>query len=82
MEKKVTLVTRDDLQRVLDKAKTKKDGVYSYNNMPYFVKDNSLRLIGEYNKVYEWSYGFLVSLGTIENHYKLKDEIKRLSKFI
>jgi hypothetical protein len=68
------------LHALMERAKEKPDGVWSYQGHPYAIKDGHVQLIGDFDKVLQVSYGFLVNRGTVENHYRLKDEIKRLYK--
>lgn len=67
----------DVYNALVDKAKTKKDGVYSYRGMYYAVKN--CRLVGHcdyYGNVFENAYGFNVVKGKARNKYEGRDVLK------
>ena len=47
------------LTEVLKKVKTKKDGIYSFRECLYRVRDNKLWLVYDGECFLEWSFGFL-----------------------
>lgn len=75
-------IHQDDFNKLKEKAKLKKDGVFSYQGLwEYGVKNNRLRFLGHKfsGEVYEVSHGWLVSIGKVES-YKLTEELKKLIK--
>lgn len=73
---------QDDLNKIIEKSKAKKNGIYVYGSYYYCVIDTHCRLLGEKptGKIYQFAYGFLSPLGSCEPWYKIKDELKRLMK--
>lgn len=47
------------LTEVLKKVKTKKDGIYSFRECVYRVRDNKLWLVYDRENFLEWCFGFL-----------------------
>jgi len=53
----------DDANLIIDKAKTKKNGVYSFRGYMYVVKDNSFVGFSDYfGNIYQRAGNFNVSL--------------------
>ena len=65
---------------IIEKSKTKKDGVYSYKGFKYAVKDNKFVLFADYfGNISQTAGNFNVSLGKVERYESIK-ELKRLLK--
>ena len=64
---------------LVDRAKTKNNGVYSYEHTKYAVKDNNLVFISDRGRISQVCYGMLIELGTIESWNEV-GELKRLLK--
>ena len=73
----------EELKYIIEKSKTKKDGIYLKSPYFYYVKNNKPVLFA--NKISgvieQFCYGFLSTLGKVEV-YNIKNELKRLSKDI
>lgn len=68
----------DEHNVLIDKAKTRKDGVYTYRGYDFVVKNNNFIGYSDYfGNIYQISYSFHVSLGKVERLNR-KDELKRL----
>ena len=61
-----------ELQTIVQRSTTKKDGVYSYNGIKYRVIDEYPKFIAQHNKIYEYSHGFLVEIGNYDYDSKTK----------
>lgn len=71
------------MNKLLEKGNKKtKDGVYSYEGYPYAVINNKVRFVGDFNKIYEISFGFCVIIWSSQEHWKTKTKIKELFKTI
>lgn len=68
-----------EINLLIAKAKSKKDGVYTKGFYRYAVKDGYLVLIGNSisGELQQLCYGFLVNIGTTER-YNVQKELKRL----
>jgi len=65
---------------LIDKAKTRKDGVYSYQQYLYVVNDNGLIAFSDYHGNCYSCYGaFNVSIGKVER-YNRRKELGKLLK--
>jgi len=62
------MMTNDMLKKILQKSKTKKDGVYSLNGFSYMLCNGDL-FIGEGITIYQYCYGFLSPVNKIDNFY-------------
>lgn len=71
----------EQLQKIINKSKTKNDGVYKSDGYYYVVKDNHLRFYAnEYTgDIHERAFGFSVSIGNVKP-YELKKKLKELLK--
>lgn len=75
----------EELDKLIEKAKTKEDGVYAAFGMYYYgVKDNYLHLIGNRytGEVLQLAYGFLCVVAPCNNKLKLKTELKERLKSV
>jgi hypothetical protein len=70
------MITTDKLNTIIEKAKTKKDGVYSHNGTAYLVINNHIRAFTSYPNVYELVYGFSVNIGTYKECWDDKKTLK------
>jgi len=69
--------------QIIEKAKTKKDGVYSFKGFKYAVKDNNFVLFADYfGNLYQRAGNFNASLGKVKEKYNKTKELKRLLKEI
>lgn len=71
---------RTDLEKIIEKAKVKKDGVYSYNGIAYSVKDNRVWLLTDGYSCWQFSFGFLASLGSLPPHKNRKKYLQNIMK--
>lgn len=55
--------TIDNINLIHDKAKTKKDGVYSFRGLLYRVKNGRFTHFSHYHEIFERTGNFNVSLG-------------------
>ncbi|AUR86353.1 hypothetical protein NVP1084O_146 [Vibrio phage 1.084.O._10N.261.49.F5] len=69
--------TIENVNKVIEKAKTKNDGVFTYRGLIYKVKGNRVRHLAAYGSLYELSYGFLCAIGKYDH---FKDDPKKLLK--
>jgi len=67
-------VKQELFKKIRDKAKLKNDGVYSLSGHKYAVKEGHVVFISDYKKIYQYSQGFLVSIGKVE----IYDVVKKL----
>lgn len=74
------IVNRKKFDKIMERSKTKSDGVYSCGGISYYVKNNHPVLFVDYRDVIQFSYGFLVKLGTIENYWDAKKHLKKLAE--
>ena len=66
---------------LIEKSKTKKNGVYSYKNNFYMVKDRRLAGYCDYfGNVFECVYGFNVSKGKAKDRFNGRDMLKKYLK--
>ncbi len=70
------------LNKLIKKAKSKKDGVYSHNGLPYSVrKGNVLNIATSKSEICRFSFGFLVVIWRGED--QTINEIKiKLQEFL
>lgn len=66
------------LTEVLKKVKTKKDGIYSFRECLYRVRDNNLWLVYDGECFLEWSFGFLCVLK--REPFLYKSQAKKILK--
>lgn len=65
------------LERIIDRAKTRKDGVYVYDCIKYAVKSYRLLFLIDFNEVFQFSNGFLVSIGKVDR-FNGRSKLKEL----
>ena len=70
--------TIENTNKAIDKAKSKKDGVYTLNGMYYRVKDNCVTHIAGYGEVLQRAGHFNVLVGK----YNTTDECVKMMKNI
>lgn len=61
--------TVTNCNKAIEKAKQKNDGVYKLKGLYYRVKDHKVTHFAAYNNVYQFCYGFLVKIATLESKY-------------
>lgn len=67
-----------ETHKMCEKAKTRKNGVYSYNGYLYLVKNNHLYAVADYfGDIYQFFGSFYVKLGTV-NRYDRKVNLLKL----
>jgi|GEM_PF-2943066 len=72
---------QDILNEIIERAKTKKDGIYSFKGFKYAVKDNRFVLFADYfGNLYQRAGNFNASIGKVEKRYNIIKELKRLLK--
>ena len=66
---------QDELQVMIDRAKTKNDGIYSHLGIKYVVKNNRLRFLYQCDTIYQFESGFLITIGKskYDSNKKLKE---------
>jgi len=75
---------RDILQKLIENAKTKKDGIFKCDGYYYVVKHSTVMFIGQINasgcdcKVWSFTYGFLVELEEVKCTAQLKKQLQTL----
>ena len=75
-------MTTDDQSVIIDKSKSKKDGVYSYRGIIYAVKDNHFVAFSDYyGCVYQCFGMFNVQIGTVKSYDRIRT-LKNLLKQI
>ena len=68
---------------IIEKAKTKDDGVYSFKGFKYAVKDNHFVLFADYfGIIHQRAGNFNAVIGKIEERYNIVKELKRLLKVL
>lgn len=65
------------LNRILERAKTRKDGIFVLDCVKYTVRDGRLEFLIDFNEVYHFSNGFVFLLGKVEKH-KGRAKLKEL----
>lgn len=68
------------LNKMIDKSKAKKDGIYSYQGSPYRVRNNQLTHFAESGKIYKRSGKFTTIIGEYNFYYA--SEAAKLLKLI
>ncbi len=76
-------MTTDETNILIDKAKTRKDGVYSYKGFLYVVKDNKfLAFSTRFGECFQRGGGFNISIGRVERYKRKEALIKWLKSQI
>jgi hypothetical protein len=70
--------TIESANKAIDKAKSKKDGIYTMNGMYYRVKENCVTHIAGYGEILQRAGNFNVLVGK----YKTNDECVKMMKNI
>lgn len=66
---------------IVNKCKTKADGVYSYKKHFYLVYERNLRCYSDYfGNVFEVAFGFNVSRGKCNDRFESRDLLKKYLK--
>lgn len=68
------------LNKIIERAKNKKDGVYSYQHTAYSVKSGYVGFVGAGGEIYQFVYGFLAVIGTYKYQSEARDKIKQLTR--
>jgi hypothetical protein len=71
--------TIENTNRAIDKAKTKKDGVYTLNGMHYRVKENCVTHIAGYGEILQRAGHFNVVVGTYTYSTECVKMMKKIS---
>lgn len=50
------------INEIIEKSKTKNDGIYSHKGIDYRVSSNIVKFLSDGWKIYELCYGFLVEI--------------------
>ena len=67
---------QDILNEMIERAKTKKDGIYQYKSNYYGIYNNSIFAYSNYlGEICERSFGFSVARGKVER-YKIKEILR------
>jgi len=68
----------EDHNKIIEKAKTRKDGIYVFKGYDYVVKNNNfVGYSDHFGNIFQIQYSFHVTIGKIES-YNRKLELKRL----
>ena len=67
----------EDVKTIIDKAKLKKDGVYSYQGIIYRVHNKTTKHLAQHGKIYERYGAFIIEIG---NYKYVADARKKLMK--
>jgi hypothetical protein len=70
---------RDVFKKILERSKTKEEGVYSYKHIKYLVRGGRLKALVKNKAVFFYEHGFLISRGELESSYS-SDWVKYLKK--
>ena len=74
-------MTVDEANLLHEKAKTRKDGVYTFKGNLYVVKDNNFIAFSDYfGNCYQRMGSFNVSIGKVERYDRRKHLLKWLKK--
>lgn len=74
-------MTIDETNLLHERAKTKKDGVYSFSPYLYVVKDNNFIAFSDYNgNCHQRMGSFNVSIGKVERYDRKRELLKWLKK--
>lgn len=71
-------VNQENLNLIVEKAKLKADGVYTFRGIMYRVKNNRVTHYSDNSKILEWYGYFIVEIG----RYSTEIECKKLLKGI
>lgn len=68
-----------ELNKMIDLAKNRNDGVFSKGGYYYAVKDKSIYLIGSKitGEIVQPAYGFVANIGKVKA-YEVRDKLKEL----
>ena len=55
-------VKPETINTIIERAKLKRDGVYSFREALYSVKDSRVHRLSDKRKIYQLSYGFLCTV--------------------
>ena len=70
------------LEKIVERSKSRKDGIYVFDCVKYVVSNGQLMFLIDFNKVFQYAYGFLVDIGTVER-FKGRAKLKELmTKYI
>jgi len=71
----------EETNLLVDKAKTKKDGIYSFKSFKYVVKNGRFILFSDYfGNIYQRVGNFNVFLGKVKERYEIIKELRKLQK--
>ena len=72
-------IKTDFIMKVQNKAKTKKDGIYSYMGDKYIVRNNQVMFVTDFNSVYQLCGIFVSKVWSGESH-QMKEVLKQIAK--
>jgi len=67
------------LDKIIERSRTRKDGIYTLDCIKYSVRNGHLMFFIDFNEVFQFSQGFIVSLGKIDC-YKGRSKLKELMR--
>lgn len=74
-------MTVEETNILIEKAKTRKDGVYQYNGNFWAVKNNCfVAFVSPYGECFQCLGSFNVKIGECKESYLRKDKLKELLK--
>ena len=66
---------------MIDKAKNKKNGIYSHKGHKYVVANNDVKYVSEGKDIFQLLGSFTVRIGIVEK-YMMQDSLKSLLKVV
>lgn len=69
----------ETLERIIERTKSRKDGIFVLDCIKYAVKNGRLLFLVDFDEVFQFSHGFLVSLGKTDR-FKGRSKLKELLK--
>jgi len=69
----------ETLDRIIERAKSRKDGIFVLDCIHYAVKDGRVLFLNDFDEIFQLSHGFLVSLGKVDR-YKVRKKLQELLK--
>ena len=73
-------IKNEDLAQIYEKAKTKKDGVYSFNTHVYGVRNKQCVVFADYRKLYVPYGHFVVQVGENKSQFSSQSTMKTMVK--
>ena len=75
------MIKQDLYDKIRKRARTRKNGVYSFQGFNYAVRDGYIAFIEHYGQICQISHGVMVNLGKVERHQAKKELINLLISY-